>query len=416
MYKKHFAFIALFILMFVFQVSSAWGVVMDDVMEAFVKNGLRQAGKNSDEVADILRKNSGTFSNILQSDSDYLRRASQMLDNDTLGLGKKLSQLDDAIDLTKTTRHADDITNILKGSRHTGDLNDITKGFRYGNDILELSAAQLDAFKNFTKGQKVIAISVQTTITHLAKMPDGVEIITKLGKKGVLFGATYGDDALLSAYNLNKSGALSLVSETRHVSDGDLLKIIKESNIRIPLPDVSTLRRMGNMDAVDAMKSVTKRYGPAGAKNVSNFCADIAKGAMSFAYNNPKKTLAGIVIATIYFKPDIIVDSAGNLLSNATEIVMTGIGRGLGEAAGTVMTLPSVTADSLLDKWLPNAPFIKGLLKPVVWLSILIIIFYVIPPTRFLAKAIIAFCKNVLSRLYSVMRSLSAKKKSKIAG
>lgn len=414
MSMKKFIFAVLFVFTYLLSISSAWGVVVDDVMEACIKSGLKQAGKNSDEVADILRKTGGTFSNILQSDPDYLRRATQLLDNDTIGLGKKLSKIDDAIDITKTAgRQTDNIADVLKGGRHADDVVDVRKVLSYGDDVLEMSNTQLEAFKNFTKGQKAMAISLQSTITRIVKMPEGTEIITKMGRKGLVLGATYGDEALRSAYNLNKSGAVSLISEVKHISDGDILKLIKESNMGIPLVDAGTLRRMGNnIDAVDVVKNVAKRYGPIGAKNVSNFCADIAKGVVNFAYNNPKKTLAGIVIATIYFKPHLIVDSAGNLLANATEIVAVGTAKGLGRAAGTVMTLPSVAADALLDGWIPNAPLlIKGILKPIVWLFIFITICYIIPPTRFIAKAILAFGKYIINCLYSFVRSFSAKKK-----
>lgn len=90
-----------------------------------------------------------------------MRRALQLADNNALELGGKLSKLDD--------------------------LNDLARAGRRSDNISDLSGSQLDAFKSLSKGQQILAVSMQETVTRIAKLPDGTEIIEKLGRKGVSF-------------------------------------------------------------------------------------------------------------------------------------------------------------------------------------------------------------------------------------
>ena len=77
------------------------------------------------------------------------------------------------------------------------------------------------------------------------------------------------------------------------------------------------------------------------------------------------------------------------------------------------MTLLGVAADSLLNKYLPDSGFFANLfrinLRPFICRTVLIIIFYIITPTRFIARAVI----NIFALLCTLFTKIFIKKSVK---
>ncbi|NCC62246.1 MAG: hypothetical protein EOM12_15205, partial [Verrucomicrobiae bacterium] len=120
---------------------------IDNMFEAIVGNAFLKAGKKIDNLA-VLRKGDD-FSSILRKNDDLvgLIKGRKLVDDDVLGLRK---------------------IGFPPGSRY------------------------VDEFMSLSKTERAIGYSLDDTVSKIARLQNGDDIVKKLGKKGLLSSGVYG--------------------------------------------------------------------------------------------------------------------------------------------------------------------------------------------------------------------------------
>jgi cytochrome c556 len=339
----------------VFGADVAGAVVLDDVLEAVVENSFKKAGKNVDDLAD-LRKGSAAFSNVIKKNDDFL---------DALNTTRKIAD--------------DDLLNIRKIGFPTGS--------HYADDLMKLS-----------KKQRFLAYALDDVTSRLAKLPQADDVVKAVGPKGLLLGAVYGDDTLNVIYRIAKEDDIwDMVRASKKALDDDLLKVLGKSedfHKISPFIDTNAIRKVNNIEPVDMAETVMKKYGRNGQKSMTQF--------FEWVKNRPKTVALGLFVATVYAKPDIIMDAAGKL----KKVILDELTDVTADAIITTSSVPIRLSRKIFEKLSWNLPFFleEGLIYLFAFFIAMGILF-LIPFTRFIPKNILSWIK------YSFLWCLSIRKK-----
>jgi hypothetical protein len=346
---------------------------LDDMFEAVVDNSFRKAGKHIDDLSD-LRKSADKA-------TDLIKRS----------------------DVYKVPNKVDDVVESLK------------------KIDLPVNSKYSEVFKSLTKTERLFITSIDDVTTRIAKLPNGDIMVKTVKKKGLMLGATYGEEAVKGTYRLAKNDDLWNIAKSVDKIDDVALKDLKKIGINSDSIKASDLKKFSKMDSADVMEGILPKYGVKGQKNFIDTIEELTRKGTEFIKKNKgaiKATVVTAAIAAICLKPELILDPAGKVVDNVTNRFVGGlqqivasatknIAESIASGTSAVVNAPFEGVKNFTKNTLPNAPsFIQTLCTYAILTVLFLIILYFIPITRPLPVAI---GKYIKAQIASISNKTAAK-------
>ena len=357
----------------------------------------------------------------------------------TTAFASAASSLDDMFEAVvdnsfrKAGKHIDDLSNLRKSADKATDLikrSDVYKVPNKVDDVVESlrkidlpsNSKYTEVFKSLNKTERLIITSIDEVTTRIAKLPNGEIIVKTVNKKGLMLGATYGEEAVKGTYRLAKNEDIWNIAKSADKIDDTALKDLKKLGINNDSIKATDLKKFSKMDSADVMERVLPKYGIKGQKNFIDTIEELTKKGKEFVSKHKgaiKTTAITAAIAAICLKPELILDPAGKVVDNVTNKFVGGLNQIVASAtkniadsvaSGTsaVVNAPFEGVKKFAQNTLPNAPsFIQTLCTYVILAVLFIIVLYFIPITRPLPVSIYKYLKAQVA-------SISSKTASKI--
>ena len=344
--KKRYVLHGTGVLLIVFLLAQAalgWAAQIDDVFDAVFENAFRKAGKTVDKL-DLLKKGD-SFGDILRKNDDFA---------DLLKKGKRLPEVDAGTIQKKI-------------------------GFPSGSKYV-------DELMSLTKQERLIAYALDDVVYRMALKPNGKEVIQRLGKKGVLLGSVYGDDVVLKIYDIARQDELWDMARKSLVVVGQenagLVEFVRKQNMA---GGYAALKRVSDFDPIEFSARVVKKYGPQGMESVKKFLVKVGR----YAKENPRKTVAELLLRVVYVDETIILDPLGRLKDKAVDGLIAGIVEITAETVASTVSVPMIMGTAFTEKLFPGMPLIlKEIISYISAVLFIFAILYIVPPTRFIPRSI----------------------------
>ena len=373
--RKYYFFII--VIVFILSTTSVFASAassLDDMFEAVVDNSFRKAGKHIDDLSD-LRKSADKA-------TDLIKRT----------------------DIYKVPDKVDDVVSTLK------------------KIDLPANSKFTEVFKSLNKTERLFISAIDDVTTKIAKLPNGGIMVKKVSKKGLMLGATYGEEAIKGTYRLAKNDDLWNIAKSADKIDDVAIKDLKRLGINSDSIKATDLKKFSKMDSADVMEKILPKYGVKGQKNFIDTIEELTRKGKEFISKHKgaiKATAITAAIATICLKPELILDPAGKVVDNVTNRFNDGLQQivasasknltdGVASATSALVNAPFEGVKQFTKNTLPNAPsFIQTLCTYAILAVLFVILLYFIPITRPLPVAIGKYLKAQIA-------SLSNKTASKI--
>lgn len=263
-----------------------------------------------------------------------------------------------------------------------------------------------DEFLSLPPAGRYAVSQLADTTQVILKLPDGMDVLTRLDKSGLLLIQRFGTDVVNPISFVVKNdeiwdGAATTFKALGGMEAAQIRKLYE--NLKI-LPFLTNPRILNssfsNADRVRLSYQVIKKYGKKGFDEL----VKLTKSTWGIAKRNPKKAALGAAIAVVWVYPDMVLDPLGHLKNNAVRTIErlgTIYGEFMVEAPVAFVGKVGEGAKNKIIEHMPDMPAaVSNVLVPIiVWfvsISGFLLLLYLIPPWRFIPKAIAGWVFRIL--------------------
>ena len=258
-----------------------------------------------------------------------------------------------------------------------------------------------DEFLSLPPSGRYAVSQLAETTQVILKRADGMDVLTRLDKSGLLLIQRFGTDVVNPISFVVKSDEIWDGAATAFKALGELdpaqMRKLSENLKTLPIsisPQILN-SSFSNADRVRLSYQVIKKYGKKGFDEL----VKLTKSTWDIAKENPKKAAIGTAIAVVWVYPDMVLDPLGHLKNNSIrtlERLGTIYGEFMVEAPVAFVGKVGQGAKNKVIEHMPDMPAaLSNVVVPIiVWfltISGLLLVLYVIPPLRFIPKAIVGW-------------------------